>query len=59
MKTWKAGGEPKVGPQNGRLNSIGPMGRTSLETIPHVNYDRDFAAIKQQYDEKKAAEAKK
>ena len=33
------------------------MGRTSLEDIPHVNFDRDFAKIKQDYDAKKAADA--
>ena len=59
MKTWKAGGEPKVGPQNGRLNSIGPMGRTSLDTIPHVNFDRDFDQIKADYEAKKAEAANK
>ena len=59
MKTWKAGGEPKVGPQNGRKNSIGPMGRTSLETIPHVLHERDFDAVKKQWEEKRAAAQKK
>lgn len=59
MKKWKAGEEPKVGPQNGRINSNGPMGRTSLETIPHINFDRDFDSIKKEYEAKKAAEAKK
>jgi hypothetical protein len=59
LKTWKAGGEPKVGPQNGRINSLGPMGRTSLETIPHDAHDRDFEAIKAEYEAKKAEAAKK
>ena len=47
LKKWKAGEEPTIGPQNGRKNSLGPLGRTSLETIPHVNHgsDRDYAAI--------------
>lgn len=57
LKTWKAGGEPKIGPQNGRRNSIGPMGRTSLETIPEGGIDRDFAGIKAEYDAKKAEAA--
>jgi NADH dehydrogenase (ubiquinone) flavoprotein 2 len=57
LKLWKAGKEAKVGPQINRLNSIGIMGRTSLETIPHVNHERDFETIKQEYDAKKAADA--
>ena len=57
LKTWKAGGEPKVGPQNGRINSLGPMGRTSLETIPHTPHDRDFEEVLTAYNEKKAAAA--
>ena len=57
LKTWKAGKEPKVGPQNGRINSLGPMGRTSLENIPHVNHDRDFEQVLKDYEEKKAAAA--
>ena len=34
MKSWERGEEPQKGPQNGRINSLGPMGRTSLENIP-------------------------
>lgn len=34
LEKWSAGEEPKKGPQNGRINSLGPMGRTSLESIP-------------------------
>ena len=30
MQDWKDGKEPKVGPQNGRGNSCGIEGRTSL-----------------------------
>ena len=59
LKEWKEGREPKIGPQNGRINSLGPMGRTSLEDIPHVEHSRDFMAVKAAYDEKKAAAAKK
>ena len=59
LKQWQAGQEPKKGPQNGRINSLGPMGRTSLDTIPEVLHDRDFEAAKAQWEEKKAAAAKK
>jgi NADH dehydrogenase (ubiquinone) flavoprotein 2 len=57
LKKWKAGEEPKVGPQNGRINSLGPMGRTSLENIPHTQHTRDFDAVLKEYEEKKAAAA--
>ena len=50
LEKWKAGEEPKVGPQNGRINSLGPMGRTSLESIPDSVFTRDFDAEKQRYD---------
>lgn len=50
LEKWKAGEEPKVGPQNGRINSLGPMGRTSLESIPDSVFTRDFVAEKQRYD---------
>ena len=57
LEKWSRGEEPEVGPQNGRKNSIGPMGRTSLEEIPHTLHSRDFAQIKQDYET--AKEAKK
>ena len=57
LKKWQAGEEPTPGPQNGRINSLGPMGRTSLETIPDSIHNRDFAAEKQRYEEEKAAAA--
>ena len=57
LKKWKAGEEPKVGPQNGRINSLGPMGRTSLEEIPHTLHERDWDATINAYNEKKAAAA--
>ena len=57
LKKWQAGEEPTPGPQNGRINSLGPMGRTSLETIPDSIFNRDFAAEKQRYEEEKAAAA--
>ena len=59
LKKWKAGEEPTPGPQNGRINSLGPMGRTSLEKIPEVLHERDFAAEKQKWEDAKAAAAKK
>ena len=57
LKKWKAGEEPTPGPQNGRINSLGPMGRTSLEAMPDQIFDRDFEGIKVEYLEKKAAAA--
>lgn len=59
LEKWSAGEEPTKGPQNGRINSLGPMGRTSLETIAEAKHDRDFGAVKAAYEEKKAAAAKK
>ena len=57
MQDWKDGKEPKKGPQNGRLNSIGIDGRTSLYDIPEGNISRDFGAIKKAYEEEQAAKA--
>lgn len=59
LESWKRGEEPKKGPQNGRINSLGPEGRTSLHTIPEGTHDRDFAAVKAKYDADKAAAAQK
>ena len=61
MQDWKDGKEPKVGPQNGRINScgLGPEGKTSLHSDPNVVYTRDFAAEKERYEEAKAAAAAK
>lgn len=36
-----AGRDVKVGPQNGRINSLGPMGRTSLKGTPPGPQCRD------------------
>ena len=58
LEKWSAGEEPAVGPQNGRINSLGPLGRTSLEEIPDARHDRDFVAAKAAYDEAKAAAKK-
>ena len=57
LKEWKEGREPKIGPQNGRINSLGPMGRTSLETIPEVKHSRDFNDVLDTYNTKKAEAA--
>lgn len=59
LKKWQAGEEPTPGPQNGRINSLGPMGRTSLEKMPDSTHTRDFAAEKVRYEEAKAAAAAK
>ena len=40
----KAGREVIVGPQNGRKNSLGPMGRTSLTEPPSPPYCRELPA---------------
>ena len=57
MQDWKDGKEPKTGPQNGRINSCGIEGRTSLHTMPDGVHTRDFAAEKAAYEEAKAAAA--
>ena len=59
MQDWKDGKEPKVGPQNGRINSLGIEGRTSLHGEPTGPISRDFAAEKKAYDDAKAAAAAK
>ena len=49
MQQWKDGIEPKVGPQNGRINSCGWDKRTSLDHIPlgdEAKHTRDFGAAK-------------
>ena len=60
MTEWKAGREPKVGPQNGRKNALGIEGRTTLFHIPkdeEAAIDRDFEAELASYNEAKAAAA--
>lgn len=59
MQDWKDGKEPQVGPQNGRINSCGIEGRTSLHEINETPITRDFAAEKERYEEAKAAAAKR
>lgn len=58
----RAGKEVKVGPQNHRKNSEGPLGRTSLKDVdgiqnkaPHI--DRDFAKAKEDWQKAKEAAA--
>jgi len=41
----KAGRPVKIGPQNDRINSLGPMGRTSLTETPPGPYCRDLSAL--------------
>ena len=59
MQDWKDGKEPQVGPQNGRINSCGIEGRTSLFDAKNIegSISRDFAAEKVRYEEAKAAAA--
>ena len=57
MQDWKDGKEPKVGPQNGRINSCGIEGRTSLHGEAYGPITRDFAAEKQKWDDAQAAKA--
>ena len=53
LEMWKNGEEPTPGPQNGRINSLGPMGRTSLESIPDSVFDRDFSAERKVWEDAK------
>jgi len=57
MQDWKDGKEPQVGPQNGRKNSIGIEGRTSLHDEPYGPITRDFGAEKKKWDDAQAAKA--
>merc|ERR1740139_2159328 len=60
MTKWKNGEEPKKGPQNDRINSLGIEGRTSLYNIPQdgdAKIDRDFAGELQRYNDAAAAAA--
>lgn len=59
-------GTATIGPQNGRHQCVGPLGQTSLETMPPPPKTRDFAKLKAEYEaikardaEEKAAKAKK
>jgi NADH dehydrogenase (ubiquinone) flavoprotein 2 len=57
MQDWKDGKEPKVGPQNGRVNSCGFGDRTSLVGESTGPISRDFAGELGRYQEAKAAAA--
>jgi NADH dehydrogenase (ubiquinone) flavoprotein 2 len=57
IDTWKAGQEPRTGPQNGRTNSEGIDGRTSLKQPPPLPSFRNFNQIREEIL-KKAEEAK-
>jgi len=65
LDNLRDGKEAPVGPQNHRINSEGPMGRTTLvkETFNPEDESnlitRDFAAAKAEWEAKKAAAVKK
>lgn len=59
MKEWKEGREPKKGPQNGRINSCGIQGRTSLHEPSTGPISRDFGDAKAKYNEAKRIAAEK
>lgn len=48
LEKFKRGEEPRVGPQNNRRNSEGPLGRTSLHKPDEINgiFERDFEGAK-------------
>ena len=60
LKSWERGEEPHKGPQNGRPNSLGPLGRTSLDTIPEGDaamHSRDWSGELQKWKDAKEAAA--
>ena len=57
MQQWKDGKEPKKGPQNGRINSCGINGRTSLFDFATPIHERDWEKEKETYAAAKAAAA--
>lgn len=60
LQQWKDGKTPETGPQNGRKNSLGALGRTSLTDIPQdvdACHERDWGAELTRYEEAKAAAA--
>lgn len=62
VETFRRGETPKKGPQINRNHSEGPSGRTTLHLDsfnPDHKIDRDFAAAKQQWLDKKAEEERK
>ena len=57
MQDWKDGKEPEIGPQNGRKNSEGIDGKTTLMGESTGPISRDFAGELTRYNEAKAAAA--
>ena len=58
LEKLKKGEKVKLGPQNHRKNSEGPLGRTSLKTNAsgEAKFERDFAKAKKEWAEKKEKE---
>jgi NADH dehydrogenase (ubiquinone) flavoprotein 2 len=50
IEKFRKGEEVKVGPQTERKNSIGPMGRTSLNEFESKPITRDFVEAKKQWE---------
>ena len=44
LEALKKGEPVKIGPQNARIHSVGPLGRTSLKGEPSGPYCRDLNA---------------
>ena len=69
LDAWKAGKPVKTGPQNGRVNSEGILGRSCLKEPPSLPEFRDIGKIREEVvrkalentleEVKKAQEAKK
>jgi NADH-quinone oxidoreductase subunit E len=57
LQDLRAGKPVKIGPQNHRKNSEGPLGRTSLKTPPPNYTVRDFGQAQKDWEAKKAAAA--
>lgn len=60
IEIFKSGKEPKRGPQIERNHAEGPDGRTCLVDFDETAtvFERDFAKVKQEWEEKKAAQKK-
>lgn len=57
LRDLRAGNPVKIGPQNHRKNSEGPLGRTSLKSPPPTYTVQDFTKAKKDWEEKRAAAA--
>ena len=55
MRKMRSGEKHQQGSQNGRTVCEGIQGRTSLDKVPDMWPDRDFAAAKAEFEAKKAA----